>query len=301
MVTHINVLVKKIPVVVMLIALMLLNGCKDSDKNSSLIFEELNESLERSNKTIEVSTIIYLRSLSDKQKRAETAIVANKWGTIADSIHSKTVTVLNFIKKLKTQIEENNSKVEIGKCEKLYEDLKTYRQFVLNQNEEIKKQFDSITPIANYGFTKNGNNKNHITENIFKSSLVSKNISELLKFENDVRNIQYEVVAYCFHKVPSSWDGYEEFSPIAFQNSTHFKGEEELVVKVGIGHTTLRNMPVFRVNNVIVNADEEGMGIYKMKVEKNKGSYKVPVSITYYKADGQRDSLYKFIAYTVDK
>ncbi len=67
MVTLFNVPVKRMLVV----ALIVLTGCRDSDKNSSLIFEELNESLERSNKTLEGSISYAIIGLEDLAKMPE--------------------------------------------------------------------------------------------------------------------------------------------------------------------------------------------------------------------------------------
>ena len=73
-----NTLIKRIWIVGVLVCVMFLNACKESDKNSSLIFEELNESLERSNESIEqnISTSMrYLQQLTEKPESSEKGII----------------------------------------------------------------------------------------------------------------------------------------------------------------------------------------------------------------------------------
>lgn len=296
-----NTLIKRTWIVGLLIGVIFLNACKDSDKNSSLIFEELNESLERSNKAIKASSITYLMALSDKQKRAETAERARIWGGFADSIHSKTKNLISFIDSLKLKIKNENSKVNDENAGKLFTKLKGHREFVLNQHERIKKEFDKIVMVSDSGFDTRFSNKEDFVKINFNSSFALKNISVLLKFENDVMTTENEIIIYCYHQVPNNYDGYDKFSPITFQNSTHFKSGEELVVSVGMGSLTLRNIPLFKINGIKVNANDEGLGVYKMKVDENPGKYKVPVTIEFFDADGQRNFANKFIEYTVDK
>jgi hypothetical protein len=53
---------------VIAILLLAVNACNHTDKNSSLIFEELNESLERSNKTLEGDIAFTIMRLADLTK-----------------------------------------------------------------------------------------------------------------------------------------------------------------------------------------------------------------------------------------
>jgi GldM N-terminal domain len=301
MLPFLNTLIKRTWMVVLLMSVMVLNACKDSDKNSSLIFEELNESLERSNRAIEASSTTYLMALSGKQKRAETAERARIWGGLADSIHSKTKNLINFIDSLKLKVKNENFKINDESIGKLFTKLKGHREFVLNQHERIKKEFEKIIIVANSDFNTRFSNKEDFVKTNFSSSLTSKNISALLKFENDVMTTENEIVAYCYHQVPNNYDGYDKFSPIAFQNSTHFKSGEELIISVGMGSLTLRNLPMFTINGIKVNANDEGIGVYKMKVEEKKGRYKIPVTIEFFNQDGRKVLYSKFLEYTVDK
>jgi hypothetical protein len=97
MVTLFNVPVK----IMLVVALVVLVGCRDSDKNSSLIFEELNESLERSNESIRMSTASVQEDLRQKAKKPETAESAAKWLQKADSIHKMSDSIIQFLYGLK--------------------------------------------------------------------------------------------------------------------------------------------------------------------------------------------------------
>ena len=72
-----------------------------------MIFEELNESLERSNRIAEHSASLKLNDLKDRQKDLAFAYKAKYWADKADSIHLFSKELLNCIDSLKKEVKKN--------------------------------------------------------------------------------------------------------------------------------------------------------------------------------------------------
>jgi hypothetical protein len=165
MATLFNVPVKRMLVIV----LVLLLGCKDSDKNSSLIFEELNESLERSNKAIDAIKMTYLNDLNSKSKQPQTFELAKRWMPKSDSVLSITKRVVDFIESLKTDLRGKsgymnvNGKTSINdnsqktvsslfadgkQLNELSEKLKSFEVEILKVDSSIKAEFENKVKTA---------------------------------------------------------------------------------------------------------------------------------------------------------
>ena len=131
-------------------------SCNNSDKNSSLIFDELSESLERSNLSIQSSTNKALQELKQKTEDPPTKEKAEKWLQKATDIVDASNSLKGFIDSLQKAIEANvgsNSypakaaaaAKEIlldQKCgARIFDGLKAYRFSVLKIDDRIDKEF----------------------------------------------------------------------------------------------------------------------------------------------------------------
>ena len=297
MATLFNVPVKRI----LVIALLALTGCKDSDKNSSLIFEELNESLERSNKAVKYSTIDALEDLKAKLRVPETAEKTSFWFPKADFIYTKSKEIIDLIDSLKLEIKGEDEKVLQQNSGKLYVKLKNFRESVLTCDPEIKKEFEKKISVFDEGFQARFKNENEFYSVNFNITDLSKRKLVLLKAENDVRNIENMIVIYCKNKI-GMVDGpglYDKFQVIVSSNSSVIKGGEEIIIEAGIGEFKTQAMPTFLIGGKNVAMNENGVGTYKIKVGNKSGKYKIPVKISYYKPDGLRKTYEREIEYTV--
>ena len=283
MATLFNVPVKRI----LVIALLALTGCKDSDKNSSLIFEELNESLERSNKNLELSTIEAINSIESKRQDVVTAEKANVWFSRAYPVVESSNKIIDFVDSTQQAVIKMNVEDREKYAENLDSMIRKYQQAVLTADSYERKEFS-----------------NRIIFHSSKSNILSDTFTIktfLLKLKNDVRNMEDMAVLFCRNQI-GSLDGdalFEKFQPIAAINSSVLKIGQEIVVDVGLGEFNLSNKPTFSINGINVLPNENGVGEYKMKVKKKPGKYIIPVKITYTRKNGKLDSIEKKIEYTV--
>lgn len=150
----------------LVVALVLLIGCRDSDKNSSLIFEALNESLERSNRNIEGNISITIMSLEDLSKEPASGEKMAAFLYRAQMIKSYCSGVITLIDSLKTKIKDKAESNEDTKpClteifirqnegANLYRKLNDCRSKILSIDENIRKEFTKSLSIIDSTFKK---------------------------------------------------------------------------------------------------------------------------------------------------
>jgi len=280
-------------------ALVMLIGCRDSDNHSSLIFEELNESLERSNKSIELSTVNTLNDLDIRKEKPGTAEKAIYWGSKAYSVKSKTTELVWFVDSLLLNLKESNTELPEEDVFNLYDKLKSYRHFALTVESGIGKEFNGKLPVFSNNFLASFANKSLFRDIYFKAK-VELAKSALIKFKNDLKVSENMLIAYCNNQsIPGCGLNMRKFQAIAVANSTKLGVGDELIIQVGVGEFDNSSKPDYLINGVNVLSNEKGVGEYKINVGNKIGKHKVKIKISYTAQDGIRDSLEKDIEYTV--
>lgn len=277
-----------VPVKRMLIVLVVLMGCKDSDKNSSLIFEELNESLERSNRSIRYSTLEAIQVLKDKLKKPEMAEKGTYWLGKASLAATFTVKILDSIDNVSMKITKSENDDARLKYDSLIHQISiNYKDSILNYDSLIIKEFKNRIQFFD--------SNSHSSSDIGKTKLF------INKLKNDIVNIENMVVVYCKNQV-GAVDGegfYRTFQAIAAINSSKLRVGDKLIVTAGIGVFNTKAKPDITINGKKTLLNENGVAEYITKVGKKIGKRNINVKISYTAADGIRDSLNKDIEYTV--
>jgi hypothetical protein len=297
------------------IALIGVSSCKVSDKNSSLIFEELNEGLERSNVAINASTRSVLESLRQKTAEPATMERAEIWLAKAMLIFEASNSMKRFTDSLIESIERyvlTNSYpgkaaaaaafevlVNQKNGNRLFDSLNNYRKFLFEIDGNLEKVFRERSNYSDSFFLSKSKSPDEFTKKLFEQASAIQAICLLEKIKNAVLIIENELIVYCRNNVPSSFCGYYKFLPITFQNSKRFGPGDELEIGVGMGSFSLSGKPTIIINDSNVNPGEMGTAVFKMKVATKAGKYKVPVVIEYIMPDGTKSRLQKFIEYTV--
>lgn len=278
MITLFSIPVKRMLVIV----LVVLIGCNDSDKNSSLIFEALNESLERSNEAIQNSTKIALQNLEDKSKTPAMAERGIIWLNKANYIVEVSKAINDSIDEVNKRSSVNNEK-DLNRIHKL---LEKFTESILNCDAMIKKEFQNKVDFLSKGF--------NTPSNRFEKKI------QLYKLKNDVTNIENMVVTYCKYQVGClDCGGYNKIQVIAATNSSVFKKGQEMIIQAGVGEFNLQSKPSFVINGVDVIPNENGVGEYKIKIRNKPGNYKVHAKIKYLTPDGRSNTFEKDIEYSV--
>ncbi len=313
-----NALIKRTWIVGMLISLMVLNGCKDSDKNSSLIFEELSESLERSNENLKQDIAVslrYLKQLTEKPETAEKGIFLLSKAKMIESYSLGIVALIDSLSKViggkinaNSFVNERREKnfisdifIEEKNGEKLYKSIINYRKDILNVDERIKREFEEKISVADKKFKTLFQGDKEFTKTFFEGATALRATAVLSKYRNDVLTTEYQTILFLKNSICILNIIYDDFTTtITSQNSKHFKSRDELIIKTGVGTFKTGNIKEIIINNSIVNVIY-GMGIYKTKVENKPGRYQIPVKIVLTTQDGKTENFSDFVEYTVDK
>ena len=315
MLPFLNTLIKPIRIAAILIGVMVLNACKDSDKNSSLIFEELNESLERSNENLKQDISVSLRYLEQLTKKPESAEKGSILLSKAKMIESYSLSIVALIDSLSKAIEGkinansfvNESKeknfiseifIEEKNGEKLYKSIINYRKLILNVDERIKREFEKRRPVADKEFRALFQGDEQFTETYFGGASALRATAILSKFRNDVLSTEYQTILYLRYSIAITEIIYLP-TLLTTQNSKHFKSGDELIVKTGVGTFKAENTKEIMINNSKVNVIY-GMGTYKIKVENKPGKYQIPIRIKVTDADNKEVIFSDEINYTID-
>jgi|GEM_PF-4791451 len=287
-----NVPVKRI----LVIALVMSIGCRESDKNSSLIFEELNESLERSNKLVANSSSVILESLKSKVDDPATTEKAKIWLSTADSIYSTEKHLIGFIDSLKSNLKQNRIVVGKATSDDLFKKMIAFKEFVADKILRYKTGLNADIDILRRGVVDNTN----FYDTYFFNNTVEGIITELSKFENVIAIATNEIISYCHNQITGPHcKFFEKNHAIAVSNSTVLQKGQEMVVQAGVGEFSVKSNPVFEINGVTVLPNSNGIGEYKMRIKNSPGDYKLHVKIKYIETDCQEVTLEKDIEYKV--
>ncbi len=271
----------------LIVSLVVLLGCRDSDKNSSLIFKELNESLERSSKAIEYSTTVAVEELKSKTIMPETSEKATFWLAKANLVINVSSAMVDSIEKLNKDILNHHNDVVNKKFSMLYRTLNKYENSILNFDNDIKREFES--QVQFFG------KKEPMFSNFAEAQLL------LIKLKNDVKNAENMIIMFCKNQI-GVIDGpgfFRKFQVITAVNATKLGVGDELIIQAGVGEFTTASKPDVLINGIKVLPNLNGVAEYKVRVGNTIGRQKVKVKINYTAPDGIRDSLNKVIEYTV--
>lgn len=205
--------IKPIGLVVLLISLMFLNACEDSDKNSSLIFAELNESLKQSNESLKQDISVsmrYLAHLAEKPETAEKGAILLPKGKLVESyslrvIHlidsltqviNKKIIVNSFVNERKEKEIISDIFIDGKGGKNLYKSFINYRKDVLSIDERVKKELEEKMPIANNKFQSLFPRDEEFTNTYFDGKRVSQTLTILSKFKNDVLLTEHQAILY---------------------------------------------------------------------------------------------------------
>jgi hypothetical protein len=308
MVTLFNVPVKRMFVV----ALVVLMGCKDSDKNSSLIFEEINWSLENSNIRLMLATEVTIENLKSKAQSPASAEKAQLLLSNARFMQAIAGRVVSFIDSLKAELIKNRSGneedktiinatiIEKGKAGDLYSMLLKSKTEFLNVDSSYSRELGlRIITVANESFVRMYQSAKSFEKAFFKNKAFEEVIVNLSKFKNDILVTENALIDFLNYQITSRVVIVDYFpKALTSQNATHFKNGEELSITTGIGAYGVVQKQKISINSLNVEV-KNGIAVYTMKVNNKPGIYKVPISIKFIGPEGKEEVHSDNIEYTV--
>lgn len=277
----------------------LLASCSGDTKRTSDIIQSLEEGLKNSDKIVKQSTEEDLKSLENKTTAPETKERADYWFPIASRVSQLSSEISGDIEKLKEL-----KKIDFASSEKLYNQIRVYTDSILNAEAEIKLNFEKTLFLTSISSRYQGKTSKEFYNKYFKNSDTYLISSTLTKFQNEISIVANKITKFCLNKI-GMVDGpglFDVSSAIIGQNSTIFKPGEELEIRAGIGAFSRSQQPVIFINGKNVSVGEEGFALYKMRVISKPGTYRLPVSISYFnQVTGQEENRVVNVEYTISK
>ncbi len=280
----------------------ILTSCKGNNEQEIKMFNSLEMGFENANRRITQSNNEIYKALESKIIDPITAQRAGIWfpkatliGELSNQIIDHIESVINLI-----NVSKNNNILDKEIAGMLFKNLENYRNRILAIDKELSQQFGQTIVLNNInGFTIEQNEEDFIYYFENKNNALTKSI--LAKLKNNILNIEYDFIHFCFNKIPTGSCGYSKFGCIIGQSSNILKPGEILEINAGIGAYSVAANPTFFFNKKQIEITENGYAVYKMKTLGKAGKYIVPVEISFINQDGLKQKIIKRIEYEVSK
>ncbi|MBA3675672.1 MAG: gliding motility protein GldM [Chitinophagaceae bacterium] len=181
-----------------------------------------------------------------------------------------------------------------GKGKELDAKLRQYREAMLNIDPAIRKEFEKTLPIDITLPSK----KKDFTQTYFHMTPTVAALTMLSKFQNNVKNAENQVVTYAHNQIGAVKFIYDQFAALVGQTSNYVMPGQEITITAGVGAYSTAAQPQISINGAGVPVGANGTAEYRFKPN-GAGSHNVPVSVTYTKPDGTKESKTFNVEYTV--
>jgi gliding motility-associated protein GldM len=293
-------------------------------------FKVVDKSLMLSNSNLDGANRTLFQSLDAKLKDPMTAEKAKPWNDKAQIAKAESEKLDKYIENLKVELkkEAGSKMVEVdgkqveqfkeddleaatrlfgkgeggkNKGEELEKMLADYRKKMLGIDAEIGKEF--ATSLAVEDMEKNktvgqDGKPKEFTEAYFHMTPTVAALTLLSKFQNNVRNAENQVVTYCHNQVGAVKVVYDQFAALVGQSSNYVMPGEEMEITAGVGAFSKAAQPVITIGGTPAAVEADGRATSKFKAN-GSGAKSVPVSVTFTKPDGTKETKTFDVKYTV--
>jgi hypothetical protein len=277
---------------------LIISGCSGKSGNEEAIIKALEESLEGSNKSINISSTTILKSLEEKTQDPATKDRADIWFPKASQIAKLSSEVFNYVEGLK-KLEEVSSE----KIKELFVSLNKYRENVRNIDSSMRYDFGESLILVSNSFDSTGQTYKEFENKYFRNSTQAFTLAMLTKLQNNIKIIENKTLSYCHMKIGSlDGDNFDSFSTIVGQSSSYVKAGEQVKIMAGVGAFSKTAKPQITINGRVVELGEEGFATYKFKASSKNGRHLVPVKISFLNLATGKDETHEVnVEYTVAK
>ncbi len=282
-------------------------------------FRTVDKSLVRSNESISEATNTLYTSLEAKLKEAESAKQAEYWNPKALQAQKLSKDLNDYIEVLKKSLKEGSGlKMKDGvedfkmddlsastvlfenqkKGPELEKKLNEYSQAMLNIDPEIRKEFEkSLASILVPVVGLDGKKKSFTNGYFFQTPTIA-SLTLLSKFQNTVKNSENQVVTFAHNKIGQVKVIYDEFAAIVGQSSNYVMPGEKVKITAGVGAFSTKALPQISIGGSSMSVNSQGVAEREFTAA-GGGNQNVPVTVTYTKPDGTKESKSYTIQYTV--
>ena len=274
--------------------LLIFTSCFNDSKKHDEIVKALNESIENSNKWLEISTNDILTSLRNKIEEPVSSERAKVWYPRAEKIQQLSKELFNYIENLKQRIKDTS----INSLE-LFERLKKYREQLFHVDSNIKKQFEKSIQIFTQSIDSSEEDHQKLFEGYFKNVSSESAIAMLNKLQSNIRFNEMRFITFCNEHVGIMEIVDYGVTYFTILNSNVFKPRDTVEITAGIIVFDKRYHSKVFVYDHEIDSEDDGFGHYKLRASSKAGKYYVPVKIKYIDQNGKEQTVQKEMEYTV--
>ena len=283
-------------------------------------FRTVDKSLQSSNNSIEAGNNTLFASLAAKLKDPQSAENAKIWAPVAEDAKKQSDAMYQYLEDLKSQLKASSGlkkddkgnviKNEKGEEEYKLDDLNASSRLMDNEkkgkelddklkaykaamlvNPEVKKAFENNFPVE-FDPTKDE------TTQKFRMMPTVAAITLLSKYQNNVRNAENQVVTFAHNKIGEVKVIYDQFAAIVGQSSNYVMPGEKVTITAGVGAFSTQAKPEISIGGSGAAVDANGVASKEFSAD-GGGEKTVPVTVTYTKPNGEKESKSYSIKYTV--
>ncbi len=282
-------------------------------------FKVVDRSLVMSSENIGTANNTLYKSLEEKLKESQSAEKAKIWQPKAIEAQRLSAEMNTYLESLKADlkkeadvkmVDKDGVQVESykednleaatrlfdkqGKGKELDAKLRQYREAMLNIDPAIRQEFEKTLPIDLTLPSK----KKDFTQTYFHMTPTVAALTMLSKFQNNVKNAENQVVTFAHNQIGAVKFIYDQFAALVGQTSNYVMPGQEITITAGVGAYSTAAQPQISINGAGVPIGANGTAEYRFKPS-GVGSHNVPVSVTYTKPDGTKESKTFNVEYTV--
>ncbi|MFZ1451535.1 MAG: GldM family protein, partial [Ferruginibacter sp.] len=123
-------------------------------------------------------------------------------------------------------------------------------------------------------------------------------LTMLSKFQNNVKNAENTITSYIHSKIGAVEFVYDQFAAVVGQSSNYVMPGEKVTITAGVGAYSTAAQPQITIGGAGVPVNADGVAIREFTAE-GGGERSMPVSVTYTKPDGTKETKNFPIKYTV--
>jgi hypothetical protein len=276
-------------------------GPTPRERQQARLLERLDSNLKKQSDFMLFQTNMVRRALEDRLNDFHQSEKAKRWQPIVEQIHIYTQTAIQNIGQMLFTLKQkpDNRLFDIASGDSVFRILLRYKYHVLNTDEYILKEFSPTImegiPVTNQ--PTEGDTKSFV-KNTFSQLSNGEVITVLHYWENEIRLTENKLITFCFHQSTTNFCGIDMISLLIGQSHGSVAPGETLLISAGVGSYSTKASPKIKFNGIPV-ITENGVAQYKIKAPTRKGTYTIPVQITYIDPNGNHVTETKTIAYTV--
>jgi len=284
-------------------------------------FKTVDNSLDKTNSTINVSTANIMESFRTKLADEKTREKAQIWYPKAQQAQQLTNEMYNYIESLRAQIlkdadfdparkkdstfKEDNQDIATrilikeGKGKELQQKLTQYRQSMLGLvRPDMKAEFERTFQVDVTLPKGVGKDKKTFEDAYFHMVPTVAALTILRKFQNDVKTSENKIVSHIHEQVGKVEVIFDAFEAIVGQNSKYLMPGQELEITAGLGAFSKSKVPDIYIGGGKVATNDKGMAVYKTAAG-SIGSHTIPVKVAFVDQDGKPQERTFNVEYTV--